>query len=187
MRSYVERAQDFVKQVFPYLMKANFQRWATKQIIEEFNYIYHRKVLFRSGIARFALITSDYVVKYTYDKEEASEVGGGEEEIALYEQAEKDGFAYLFAKVTRFVYNDHVFYIMPRIYGISEGNGYAEYRMTREERAWCDSHRLSDLHCNNYGFRNGHICIVDYACTLEECDSYESESFITSEEEVSEG
>ena len=40
----------------------------------------------------------------------------------------------------------------------------AEDYMSAEEKAWCNRHHLSDLHGNNYGFRKGHVCIVDYAC-----------------------
>ena len=36
--------------------------------------------------------------------------------------------------------------------------------MTYEERQWCLDHEITDLHSGNYGFRNGHICIIDYAC-----------------------
>ena len=173
MRSYVERAKDFVTEIYPYLERANFGCWNTMNLIKEFNHDHSRKVLFRHGIARVALITSDYVVKYDYDPDEVACVGGGEAEVRLYAQAERDGFAYLFAKVTRYEYCGRRFYIMPLIRGISENNWhYADHFMTDTERAWCDDHHLSDLHCNNYGFRNGKVCIVDYACTCEETSSY---------------
>ena len=55
--------------------------------------------------------------------------------------------------------------------------------MTDEENDWCDEHSLSDLHGNNYGFRNGKICIIDYACHLE--DTYDNSEYDT-ESEVSE-
>ena len=74
---------------------------------------------------------------------------------------------------------------MPRIRGISEDNYYhADHFMTDAERDWCDRHDLSDLHCNNYGFRNGKVCIVDYACSLRETEV--SSEWTTSEKEVSE-
>ena len=167
MRSYIERAKDFVKEVYPYVENAHFDCWFMGEQIAQFNEEHNRKVLFRHGIARIALITSDYVVKFDYDLDEVEEVGGGEDEIALYELAKADGFAYLFAEVTRYEYNGKKFYIMPRIYGINEERwDHAEAFMTQEEIDWCDDHNLSDLHCNNYGFRKGHVCIVDYACSL---------------------
>ena len=182
MRSYEERAKDFIAQIYPYIERANFDTPCMSNLIEEFNKEYSRKVLFRCGIARIALITSDYVVKYTYDTYEAEEAGDGENELKLYAEAEHDGFAYLFAKVSRYDYNGHAFYIMPRIYGINSCSGtHADEYMTDEENDWCDRHHLTDLHCNNYGFRKGHVCIVDYAYI----DEYEEECTEDEEEAVS--
>lgn len=165
MRSYIERAKDFVKEVYPYLEDANFDRWDTKVMMRIFNAKFSRRVKVANGIARVALITSDYVVKFDYDEYEVATVGGGEAEVEFYSIAKAEGYAYLFAEVTRFAYGKKVFYIMPRIRGISEENYYhADHFMTDDEREWCDRHHLSDLHCNNYGFRNGKVCIVDYAC-----------------------
>ena len=64
MRSYIERAKDFIKEIYPYLARADFECWNTMNIVEQYNHDYSRKVLFRHGIARVALITSDYVVKF---------------------------------------------------------------------------------------------------------------------------
>ena len=177
MRNYVERAKDFVKEIYPYMERANFGCYEMVDEVELFNEEKNRKVLFRHGIARVALISSDYVVKYEYDPEEVEAVGGGEAEIELYEQAKEDGFAYLLAEVTRFVYNGKRFYIMPRIRGINEDNWYhADHFMTDAEREWCDKVNLSDLHCNNYGFRKGKVCLIDYACHLDYASSEYSSS-----------
>ena len=173
MRNYVERAKDFVKEIYPYMERAEFGCWMMMEEVALFNEEHHRKVQFKHGIARVALITSDYVVKYDYDPEEVDAVGGGEAEVELYAQAEAEGFAYLLAKVTRYEYNGKRFYIMPRINGINGDRWeHADAFMTDEEIAWCDRHHLSDLHCNNYGFRKGQVCIVDYACTFPETSSY---------------
>ena len=182
MRSYEERAKDFIKAIFPYLNDEWNDPYDVSCNVDVFNEEHNRKVVMHHGIARIALITSDYVVKFDYDPDEVSVVGGGEAEVRLYALAEQDGFAHLFAKVTRYEYNGRRFYIMPRIRGISESNWYyADHFMTEEEREWCDMHSLSDLHCNNYGFRNGHVCIVDYACTCEETYDYEESTYRTSE------
>ena len=166
MRSYIERAQDFIKEIFPYIGEWN-DPWDITRDIRDFNEQCNRKVIMKHGIARIALITSDYVVKFDFDEEEVEYVGGCDNEMELYALAEKDGFAYLFAKITEFTYNGRNFYIMPRIRGISEERNwrwFGDHFMTEEENAWCERHNLTDLHCNNYGFRNGHICIVDYGC-----------------------
>ena len=175
MRSYVERAKDFIQEIFPYLDGEMLDPYEVSDCVEIFNEERHRKVIMRHGIARIALITSDYVVKYDFDEEECECVGGCKAEVALYAEAVKDGFAYLFAEITHYAYKGHDFYIMPRIRGINGDSwSHADEFMTDEENAWCDKYSLSDLHCNNYGFRNGKVCIVDYACHLQETD-YESE------------
>ena len=180
MRSYIERAKDFVRQIYPFIECAEFGMHEMIEQVELFNEQYNRKVVLRHGIARVALITSDYVVKYDYDPEEVSYVGGGEAEVAFYAIAKREGFAYLFAEITRFEYCGHLFYIMPRIRGINSDSWFhADHYMTQEEIDWCDRHRLSDLHCNNYGFRKGKVCIIDYACSLEETDYSESESEVS--------
>lgn len=104
-------------------------------------------------------------------------VGGGENEVSMYAIAEREGFAYLFAKVTPYDYCGKRFYIMPRIHGIGRYEyDYADEHMTEAECEFCDRHQISDLHCNNYGFRNGHVCIIDYACRLDECSTPSSSS-----------
>lgn len=170
MRTYIERAQDFIEEISPYIGDWN-DVYNISYDVDDFNKEKHRKVIMRHGIARIALITSDYVVKYDFDEEECEVVGGCENEVQLYSQAVKDGFDYLFAEITRYYHNGRNFYIMPRIRGINENNFYhADYYMTDEENRWCDDHNLSDLHCNNYGFRRGKVCIIDYACSLHETD-----------------
>ena len=176
MRSYIERAQDFIAQIFPYIGEWN-DPWSIGYDVADFNEHCHRKVIMKHGIARIALITSDYVVKYDFDKEEVAEVGGCEAEVELYAEAVKDGFGYLFAEITHYPYRGHDFYIMPRIRGINGDSwDHADVYMTDEENAWCDDHHLSDLHCNNYGFRKGKVCIIDYACHLSEESESDSES-----------
>lgn len=182
MRSYIERAQDFIKEIFPYIGEWN-DPWNIGYDIDDFNKKCNRKVIMRHGIARIAFITSDYVVKYDFDKDEVEAVGGCENEVELYTKAVKDGFGYLFAEITHYHYNGHDFYIMPRIHGIGKNSWfYADAFMTPEENAWCERHHLTDLHYKNYGFRKNRICIVDYACRLEETSDYSEYSSSNSSE-----
>ena len=184
MRTYIERAMDFIREVFPYISEDLEYPMALRKAIRQFNADKTRNVIVRSGCARVAMITSDYVIKFDYDEEEVQEIGGSLNEVHLYEIAEREGFDYLFAKITPFHYKGHDFYIMPRIYGISDNNKRGWEYMTPQERAWCKSHSLTDLHNGNFGFRNGHICIVDYGFQedlVEECD-YSSEEYIIEDE-----
>ena len=180
MRSYEERAKDFVTKIFPYIKRADYDCETMAELVDEFNERYSRRIIFKHGIARMALITSDYVIKFTYDSYEAESAGDGENEIKLYAEAERDGFAYLFAKVTRYEYNNYIFYIMPRINDIGlHMDMYAEDYMTEAESEWCNKHHLVDLHYNNYGFREGHVCIVDYAYIEENEEDEEEEEAVS--------
>jgi hypothetical protein len=69
----------------------------------------------------------------------------------------------MFAKIERYAYRGLNFYIMPRIHGIERTEYNAEDYMTDDELNWCDSQGLTDLHNGNYGWKNGHIVIIDYA------------------------
>ena len=176
MRNYEDRAKDFIKMLFPLIDDCQ-DVWDFREAVAMFNRLYTRKVRCNNGIARVAFISSDYVVKLEYDPHEVRCVGGGENEVSMYAIAEREGFAYLFAKVTPYDYCGKRFYIMPRIHGIGRYEyDYADEHMTEAECEFCDRHQISDLHCNNYGFRNGHVCIIDYACRLDECCTPSSSS-----------
>lgn len=173
MRSYEERAKDFIKEIYPLIENDNW--WIDYAIsVDVFNKNNNRKVLCFHGAARVALITSDYVVKIEYDENEVEDIGGCENEVELYEYAKREGFAYLFAAITPFQYKDRIFYIMPRIRNVGKYEEYADAYMTDDEIAFCDKYGVTDLHRNNYGMRNGHVCIVDYACRLLEEPEYSS-------------
>lgn len=170
MRDYIERAKDFVEQIFPYISEC-MNPWRLSGCVDSFNIDFDRKVVLKHGLSRIALITSDYVVKFDYDPDEIDSIGGCANELELYEIAQKEGFAYLLAEITPFMHEGRMFYIMPRIRGIGSGRHYAERYMSNAEKEFCRRHRISDLHTSNYGFRHGHVCLVDYACHL----SYESD------------
>lgn len=167
MRDYVERAKDFVEQVYPYIAEC-MSPWKMDCFIRKFNADFDRKVIVRSGLSRIALITSDYVVKFDYDPEEVDCIGGCENEEEIYAFALREGVASLFAKTTRYEYENRIFYIMPRVRGIGSGRWYAEHYMTEQEKDFCRRYKITDLHTNNYGFIKGKVCLVDYACHLDE-------------------
>ena len=131
--------------------------------INRFNVAHKRKVIFAHGLTRYAFITSDYVIKVDYDDFEITRFGGCEDELELYEEAKLDNMEYLFAEITKYEYNGHDYYIMPRIHGIGRTEENATEYMTQKEMDWCDDHDLTDLHYLNYGWKNRHICIIDYS------------------------
>ena len=158
MRNYVERAKDFIHQIFPYLKNCNCHE-VRKISVLQFNIDYHRRVEYNHGQSRYALATSDYVVKVDYRD---SLWGNSEDEMEVYKLAEQDGFAYLFAKITPYEYEGIHFYIMPRIYGVGRYEEDADTFMTSEEADWCYDH-VNDLHFHNYGWKNGRVVVFDYA------------------------
>lgn len=159
--SYEIRARKFVKQIAPFLI--NCEKVSDFEMATYFfNKMYHRKVHCAHGLTRVAFVTSDYVVKVEYGYEYLT-YGGCSEELALYEDAVKEGFAYLLAKIEHFHYLDMDFYIMPRIGGIGRTEEDANSYMTDEELDWCDTHDLHDLHNWNYGWKDNHIVLIDYA------------------------
>lgn len=172
MRNYVERAKDFVEEVFPYIANC-MSPWQMESFIRQYNADFTRNVLVRSGLSRIALITSDYVVKFDYDEDEVDSIGGCDNEMELYASAKREGFSYLFAEITPYISHERTFYIMPRIRGIGSGRRYAEHYMTEAEKDFCRRYRITDLHTNNYGFRHGHVCLVDYACHTSYETDYE--------------
>ena len=162
MRNYEERAMDFIKAIYPFIKDDMDAPWILKDKVGEFNSTHSRNVKVMSGCSRCAMITSDYVVKFDYDSECVDEIGGCFNEVSFYEIAEREGYAYLFAKITHVSYMGHDFFIMPRIYGVEYRQERAWEFMTPQEAKWCRKHNLTDLHSGNYGFRNHHVCIFDY-------------------------
>ena len=162
--SYEFRAKKFIEQIAPIIPQI-FNARTVRQLhkdIDQFNTEHHRKVIMSRGITRIALITSDYVIKIDYEHDEV--FGDCEAELHMYEIAEADGFDYMFAKITRYQYNNMNFYIMPRIEGINPYRDcYATDFMTDNEIEWCNEHNLIDLHSGNFGWKNKHVVIIDYA------------------------
>ena len=161
MSSYEIRAIKFIHQVYSYINNCSTVG-EYEASIRVYNAQHHRHVHCDAGSARIALITSDYVIKLNYNPYKVKEWGGCEQELKLYNQAFKDGFDYLLAKIKPYYYKGQVFYIMPRIHNIAKTFYDADYYMTAQEYNWCKSVELHDLHRYNYGWKNRHIVIIDY-------------------------
>jgi hypothetical protein len=157
--SYEVRAERFIKMIAPFLITCrSIDDYYCA--VNTFNFRYHRAVIMKHGISRIALITSDYVIKITYDEE--SDFGTCEDERLMYEEAKLAGFDYLFAQITHVEYEGKDYYIMPRINGIGKYEDDAFEYMTEEENDWV-SNRIYDLHNKNYGWKNGHVVLIDYS------------------------
>lgn len=160
MRDYTERATDFVKEIYPYIKNAQTSM-QFQAAVACFNFDYKRKVRFEYGATRFVLITSDYVIKI--DRKNAVEkrkiFGGCHSEYTMYHQAKCDGFDYLFAPITRIVYQHNYFYCMPRVRNI--GRPWRPH-WTMDEEDYIYDH-VFDLHEHNIGYYHGRPIIIDYA------------------------
>ena len=163
MRNYVERAKHFVRQIDVFLSEGDI--FAVEHEINTFNRSNHRSVRVRFGATRIALLTSDYVIKF--DRADACEdnvetFGNCEREYNFYQFAERSGFGYLFAPITKVKGYHRNYYIMPLVRGIGRGNDYIGAYLTEEELEFVEVY-LFDIHEYNYGFKNRKPCIIDYA------------------------
>ena len=115
----------------------------------------------RNGAARFALIYSDYVIKFDYGS--AKEWAGGcKEEYQKYtEVIASSPYSYLFAEMTKIQIGRKDIYIMPRVKGVGESYRYWN-NLTHEERRFINS-VTADMHRGNYGRYNRKPKIIDYA------------------------
>ena len=133
--------------------------------IQEYNATHSRPLVYAHGVSRIAIIRSDYVIKFNIRPSgfwKDGRAGSISSEARVYEQAVADGMEHLLAKVTVDKENDRIFAIMPRIRNIgNESRNWYNY-CTYEESEWLESH-INDLHENNVGYRNGKVCVIDYA------------------------
>lgn len=163
MRTYVERAEDFIKELFEYKGKNTFKKeYGIRRIVGEYRTVHpRRRIEVSSGAARTAIITSDYVIKI--DTGCPGTYGGCEQEMKFYDYACDSGMEYLLAKPTLFKYKRMNFYIYPRasVYASMRHsrNWYGE--LTYDEQSFVDE--ICDLHAGNIGFLHGRLCIIDYA------------------------
>lgn len=163
MRTYVERAEDFIKELLEYKGKNTFEKeYGIRRTVGEYRTVHpRRRIEVSSGAARTAIITSDYVIKI--DTGNTKRYGGCQREIEFYDYACDHGMEYLLAKPTRFRYKKLDFYIYPRAKvnerRASSRNWYGE--LTYNEQSFVDE--ICDLHEGNIGFLHGRLCIIDYA------------------------
>lgn len=154
---YITRAKKFI----PTLDALLYNNRNIHYAINTFNKEHNRKVIFTHGLTRYVFITSDYVIKVDYSRDYT--FGNCEDECEVYEMAKHDGMAYLFAEITKYEYYGHNYYIMPRIHGVGRTDNDAYDWMDAEELDWIQEHNIFDLHSLNYGWRDKHICLIDYS------------------------
>lgn len=133
--------------------------------IDWYNLTHSRQLKYAHGVSRFAIIRADYVIKFDMTPGEGWEsgiAGNNTSEARVYNRAVKDGMAHLLAKPTVVDMGGRTITIMPRISGVNDEERYWVSYCTNEEREWLNSH-VGDLHEGNVGYRNGKVCVIDYA------------------------
>lgn len=165
--NYKTRAKKFIAQLFPFIEIAFYtdnsemkKRLLFSGVEQYCQYYSKRVVKSNRGISRVALITSDYVVKIDYNED--SGFGCSYDEVEAYEYAYENGYAEYFAEITEYYYEGFPFYIMPLVKHINDDD-YDVYEYLHGDAYHWISENFYDLHSGNYGWKNGHPVIFDYA------------------------
>ena len=163
---YEVRAKEFIKEFAPYLKGiriTKFNSYKIREAVRQFNVDKKRNVKVASGASRIALITSDYVVKLDFGTTWA---GNSATEMRGYEQAKKDGYEYLLAKISLYKCRNRKFYIMPRARVAKtltwQGQKRLWFKLTEGERKYIRDN-FEDLHDSNWGSLHGRPILIDYA------------------------
>lgn len=163
MRTYEERAMDFIKELYEVKGTNTFMKnYGVRRIVAEYLSLHPRRnVKIAEGAARTVIITSDYVIKI--DTGMVENYGGCENEEEFYDYACECGMEYLLAKPTHFRYKRIDFYIYPRASVYANFTHFRDWRseLSYEEREFVDL--IDDLHEGNVGFIHRKLCIIDYA------------------------
>ena len=157
--SYEIRAMKFAK-ILSLLFKDCVSLADFKCAIKKYNETHRYPLHWDYGISRVAIIRSDYVIKFNYGYNRS--FGDCFSERRVYELAERDGMSHLLAKTTIVSFNGYSCAIMPRIKGINNEHKYWVEHCTADEYLWLYEH-VFDLHSGNVGYKNGRVCVIDYA------------------------
>ena len=134
-------------------------------VIEDYNASHSRKLIFKNGVSRIAIIRADYVIKFDYRPTgyfSDGKAGDCETELEAYECAVEAGMEYLLAKPTVKEMFGHTFSVMPRINHVGDTSRNWWDKLSLKEEDWLDLH-INDLHDKNVGYRHGKVCVIDYA------------------------
>lgn len=159
--SYIDRARKFITEIYP-LIDDRTSWGNVNSAVRKFNNIKHRNVSFFHGAVRFALLTSDYVIKWDWSSKARLEYGGCDKELKRWREYEKTPYSYMFAPITKIRVCGRMWYVMPRIRGESPIH-MARYYMTSDEKDFCFVNGIVDLHCGNFVLKKGKPIIFDYA------------------------
>lgn len=168
-KSYIERAMRMAELLSSYMEaynKAESIYSKCKMAAFEYNKRHSRSAMrFNNGSTRFAFIISDYVLKVDYN--EIKSYGNSETELEAWGFICENGMEKYFAKTTKYVSKSGIiFYIMPRISHVGEHDEEwffdTLYKIDTEAYCFIEDN-FCDFHENNFGIKNGHPVMIDYA------------------------
>lgn len=163
--SYEERAMKFIPTLIRLFAECR-NKYDFYDAVHNYNKAHPTRMLrISSGVSRFVIIRSDYVIKFEIapcGQLNDEGVGTCIDELEVYRKACIEGFDHLLAKTTVHTVDGRTFSIMPRIGGV--GNADKDFRryLTRKEYQWVNRN-IGDLHINNVGYKNHRPIIIDYA------------------------
>ena len=170
---YIEHAKHFITEFYPYLHRAleasrhnDDFRCNIYGIVNEYNRVCKRHVIYDSGASRAVFIDQDFVVKMNLPDAVIEHYGTCETEFSAYKWLVKRGWDYLFAPITVLHEHDLPFYVMPYVEPHYEDEELEEV-LNEDEWDFVNSYFL-DLHEDNWGLLNGAPVILDYAWNIIE-------------------
>ena len=168
-KSYIERAMHMAELLSSYMENGNKIESSynkCRMAAFEYNKRHSRSAMcFDNGSTRFAFIISDYVLKVDYNT--IKSFGNSETELEAWNFICENGMEEYFAEITKYTSKSGItFYIMPRIKHVGEYDEESLFEALYETDIVAYSFiqdYFYDFHENNFGFKNGHPVMIDYA------------------------
>ena len=168
-KSYIERAMRMAEILSSYInsyseIDSIYNKCS--MAVKEYNIRHkHSSMSLESGSTRLAFIISDYVLKVDYQT--IRSFGNSETELEAWNFICENGMEEYFAEITKYVSKSGItFYIMPRIKHIGEYDEEWFYDTLYDidiGAYYFIEDNFCDFHEGNFGIKNGHPVIIDYA------------------------
>ena len=168
-KSYIERAMRMAETLSSYMesySEAMSIYNKCNMAAKEYNIRHkHSFMGFENGSTRLAFIISDYVLKVDYRT--IKSYGNSETELKAWDFICKNGMEEYFAEITKYTSKSGItFYIMPRIKHIGEyDEEWFNDILYETDIVAYDfiQDNFCDFHDGNFGIKNGHPVVIDYA------------------------
>ena len=168
-KSYIERAMRMAELLSSYMDSYSETMSIYNKCnmaAKEYNIRHkHSSMNVKSGSTRLAFIISDYVLKVDYQT--IKFYGSSETELEAWNFICENGMEEYFAEITKYISKSGItFYIMPRIKHIGEYDEelFNDTLFETDIGAYdFIQDNFYDFHENNFGIKNGHPVIIDYA------------------------